>query len=415
MASAAPIPAGTEPVKVPSFNLPSRPAPIAADVRPAPHGRTLPLITSATRLPVLDGLRGTAILLVIVYHLLIQLQSNPGIFKFAVIAGRLAWSGVDLFFVLSGFLIGGILLDARHSPRYYKTFYARRAFRILPIYAVLLAFYTLRTRAFHWIPGYAASAEEIPLIAYLTFTQNFWMAYIGSLGTGSLCPTWSLAIEEQFYVTLPLVVRNVSRRKLLVVLVAIIAAAPVVRLALLSYYPNSAIACYVLMPCRADALSLGVLAAILVRNRRSWDLLQQKGWILGAVAAALFVGVAAFTIDSRQLSGLMISLRYSVLGLFYASCLLLALTRRRGIWQSVLTIPALTGLGAIAYFTYLFHIPVIEVARRMVNHYFATRTSNVSVVLLAYCSGLALTFGLAALSWKYFEKPLVRKGRNFNY
>src|SRR5690349_22512036 len=131
-----------------------------------PRPTVLPLITSSTRLPVLDGLRGTAILLVIVYHLLTQLEAHPGAFRYAVIAGRLGWSGVDLFFVLSGFLIGGILLDAHTSPRYYPTFYTRRAFRILPIYGVLLFFYCVRSLLFRWMPGYSPNlaADEIPLL-----------------------------------------------------------------------------------------------------------------------------------------------------------------------------------------------------------------------------------------------------------
>jgi peptidoglycan/LPS O-acetylase OafA/YrhL len=377
---------------------------------------SFPLITSATRLPVLDGLRGVAILLVIICHLLTQLQPNPGIFKFAVIAGRLAWSGVDLFFVLSGFLIGGILLDARSSPRYYSTFYARRAFRILPIYGVLLGLFSLRYLPFHWMPGYVQtfSTVEVPFFAYVTFSQNFWMAHLGNLGVGTLSPTWSLAVEEQFYLTMPLFIRNIPRRRLAAVLVGVVAGAPILRLLLFIFSKNAANACYVLMPCRADALSLGVLAAIMVRNRRAWDFLVQERRWLGAGATVLFAGVAAFTLQLHQLSGLMISLRYSVLALFYMSCLLLALTREQGVWQSALTFPALTGLGTIAYFTYLFHIPVIEVSRRVVNH-FAARPTDISIVLLAYLSGLAATFVLAALSWKYFEKPLVRKGRTFSY
>jgi peptidoglycan/LPS O-acetylase OafA/YrhL len=376
----------------------------------------LPLISSSTRLPVLDGLRGTAILLVIVYHLLTQLEGNPGVFRYAVIAGRLGWSGVDLFFVLSGFLIGGILLDAHTSPRYYPTFYTRRAFRILPIYAVLLFFYGLRSLLFRWMPGYSINsvADEIPLLAYLTFSQNFWMAHLGSLGTGSLCPTWSLAVEEQFYLTMPVFIRNIKRKRLVGILLSVVAGAPLLRILLFTFYKNAAIASYVLMPCRADALSLGVLSAVLVRNRASWDFLTAKRYLLTIAAATLFCGVAAFTLHADPLSGGMISLRYSVLALFYASCLLLALTRERGAWQTILTLPALTRLGTIAYFTYLFHIPVIEVARRVVNH-FSARPTDVSTVLVAYLLGVALTFGLAAVSWKYFENPLVRKGRAFKY
>lgn len=96
------------------------------------------------RIPELDGLRGLAILLVLFYH---YIESSPVLPGFLSVAGRLTWSGVDLFFVLSGFLIGGILLNARESPNYFKAFYVRRAYRILPIYAATLAAFWL-IRAF---------------------------------------------------------------------------------------------------------------------------------------------------------------------------------------------------------------------------------------------------------------------------
>jgi len=157
-----------------------------------------------------------------------------------------------------------------------------------------------------------------------------------------------------------------------------------------------------------------VLSAVLARNRASWNFLTSKRYLLAIATAILFCGVAAFTLNSDPLGGGMISFRYSVLALFYTSCLLLALTRERGAWQTVLTLPALTSLGTIAYFTYLFHIPMIEVARRVVNH-FSAHPTDVSTVLVAYLLGVALTFGLAAVSWRYFEKPLVRQGRTFTY
>src|SRR6266699_1359888 len=92
-----------------------------------------PIINSSARSPELDGLRGLAILLVLFYHAVFELQPSSTLLSHAIVVGRLAWSGVDLFFVLSCFLIGGILLDVRTSPRYFKTFYFRRAYRILPL------------------------------------------------------------------------------------------------------------------------------------------------------------------------------------------------------------------------------------------------------------------------------------------
>src|SRR6516225_2852466 len=141
----------------------------------------------SARIPALDGLRGIAIGLVLLRHAIFGVTSVEGIethspFTSALVAaGQLTWSGVDLFFVLSGFLIGGILLDARESPRYFQTFYFRRAYRILPLYFVTLAIFL-----FQHLPWMSALMRpgrfqplEIPGWAYATFTQNFWMAALG--------------------------------------------------------------------------------------------------------------------------------------------------------------------------------------------------------------------------------------------
>lgn len=94
-----------------------------------------------SRIPALDGLRGLAILLVLLWHCLFAEFTPIALIRKLLFVGKLSWSGVDLFFVLSGFLIGGILLDARSSPRYFQTFYLRRAFRILPLYFLVLSLY----------------------------------------------------------------------------------------------------------------------------------------------------------------------------------------------------------------------------------------------------------------------------------
>src|ERR1700730_12028781 len=119
---------------------------------------------------------------------------------------NLGWSGVDLFFVLSGFLIGGILLDARQSANYFRVFYTRRFFRIIPIYYVflliVLGLSSLGTFGltsdFSWM-----FVWRLPWLPQFLFLQNFWMALINNFGAQGLGVTWSLAVEEQFYVTIP--------------------------------------------------------------------------------------------------------------------------------------------------------------------------------------------------------------------
>ena len=162
-------------------------------------------------------MRGIAILLVVVWHYVgAPLQAVPGPVALAGFRSlRLAWSGVDLFFVLSGFLIGGILLDQRASPGYFKAFYARRFCRIFPVYFLWLGlFFALLALA----PGFTSSPafrhlfdKPLPAWSYATFTQNLVIARWETFGPDWLAITWSLAIEEQFYLLLPLMVRFLLR------------------------------------------------------------------------------------------------------------------------------------------------------------------------------------------------------------
>ena len=249
------------------------------------------------RIPELDGLRGAAILLVLLWHYVpgILTDASARVLTVANAAIRFAWSGVDLFFVLSGFLIGGILLDHRESPNYFRTFYARRAYRILPAYAAtLLAFLVLshvgRLQPVNWL-----FERPMPLWSYLTFTQNYTMARAGSFGALWLGMTWSLAVEEQFYAVLPLAVRIVPRRRLWVALVAMAIAAPITRVVLSATDPHWSTSCYVWMPARADALMLGVLVA-LAQRRADFQVvvMRKRRFIYGALAllALAIVGMA---------------------------------------------------------------------------------------------------------------------------
>src|SRR5216684_4285326 len=181
------------------------------------------------RIPELDGIRGVAIGMVLIAHLF-AVASRPGsALAYALVPLRLDWTGVDLFFVLSGFLIGGILLDARGSSNYFHVFYKRRFFRIVPIYAAILLVLPGLVSAAQWTNHGDFTwlkANALPWYSYWTFTQNLWMTHAASLGANALAITWSLSIEEQFYLSLPILVRLLSGRWLLACVLIGICAAP---------------------------------------------------------------------------------------------------------------------------------------------------------------------------------------------
>lgn len=365
------------------------------------------------RIPALDGLRGIAILLVLLWHGVFQIQTNSRVMTRLLSWGSLSWSGVDLFFVLSGFLIGGILLDAKDSSRYFRTFYVRRAYRILPLYAVLLLAQAVSRLSF--LPRSIAqfSPDPVPFWSYVTFSQNIWMAAIAGFGSLVMTATWSLAIEEQFYLTVPILIRKLSRSILTKTLLVVILAAPALRTFLYFSFRHGGFASYVLMPCRADDLCLGVLAAIITRNQELWRRVVASRRAFYALSATLTLPLGYFC--WRQYgpySGPMVTVGYSLLGLFYTSCLLVALTADGKI-RRTLCDPRLMKLGTLAYCTYLLHLPLIEFFDRLFKHRWSVPPSTID--LAAGLLGITLTLFVATFSWKYFERPFLRRGQVHKY
>ena len=343
------------------------------------------------RIPQLDALRGVAILLVIAWHYLANAEGvSPGsTLAYAQALFRLTWSGVDLFFVLSGFLIGGILLDNRTATNYFTVFYVRRFYRILPLYVVVLAaFYLLPLGA--WLKDGAA-----PWWVYATLTQNFWMAQTGHFTPNFLNVTWSLAIEEQFYLTLPLIIRLTPPRRIPQVTLACAVAAPLLRTALYLWHPYGAVAAYVLMPCRMDALMLGVFGAWFVRNREGGDRL------LYIVLGVTLLGVAPLVVANQGIgSPLMSTFGYSWLAVLYFSLVIVAVRSARPVFRLRL----LAYAGVLAYGLYLFHQPVRGLLQ--------AGPARLDYLLPA---ALAAVFVLAHLSWNNFEKSLIKRSHWFAY
>jgi len=376
---------------------------------------------SSGRIPELDGLRGTAILFVLVFHYITQQGPTPQgtlahILQRAVIMG---WSGVDLFFVLSGFLIGGILMDARSSAFYYRTFYARRFFRIIPIYYLWITAYVLAiTVAGTRIQSLSNSGIRPPLdfavFAHYIFLQNLGFHGFGGLAGAWFGHLWSLAVEEQFYLLAPLVVRLATPRKLPTILAPVIVAVPVLRTALLYWVHATPGLVTVLMPCRADALALGMLAAALWRNQGSRDWLERNGKKLYAFFGLLLTGVALLWIWAPE-SGTrgMQTFGFTWLGMFYVVALLLSLLKTSGPIARVMRIGWLRELGTVSYCVYIIHIVVNVVCHAVLLH----TTPKISTVKGAVVTIAAafLTYGIAKLSWVLYENPLLRRGHAFKY
>ncbi len=371
------------------------------------------------RIPELDGLRGMAIGMVLVFHYFqLTWVPRPGsLVNYLQAVTRLGWSGVDLFFVLSGFLIGGILLDARTSTNYFRIFYTRRFFRIVPIYAAVLLLFPAVLAAAQRIPrgNYVwLTTDALPWYSYWTFTQNFWMAHAGNLGGNNLAITWSLAIEEQFYLTLPLLVRFFPGRRLTTLVLTGIFAAPIFRVGLGVFWQHSWVARFVLMPCRADALLLGVLAAILLRDVQWKERMQRSSRFFAVLLPVFLLGIAAMTIWTPSVGSPAVqSVGYTWLALFYVSVLLYVFTRTDSLVSRALRLRWLGWLGGIAYGTYLLHQMIQGTLFGLV-----WRQAPVITGVRTFITTLTALFStlvIARLSWRYFEHPLVKMGHRSGY
>jgi peptidoglycan/LPS O-acetylase OafA/YrhL len=288
------------------------------------------------RIPALDGVRGIAILLVIAFHARAVFASTleMPLPVFRVLG--LGWSGVDLFFALSGFLITGILLDSRKSPHYFRAFYLRRALRIFPLYFGYLFLVLVVTR-YGWL---LISGNDLWRSTdarwYFSYLLNWKLDHgYNDLYLGHL---WSLAIEEQFYVVWPAVVFLVPRRQLKWVCVAVAAGAPAARVYLAAHGFDSE-AIYRMTPCRMDVLAMGAFVAIGLRDFRE-TLARWKPRVLAAAGGGI---LAIFAISPGPVwsNAPMRVAGASLIGLLYAGLVHWAATTDRGRLRTICCKPFL--------------------------------------------------------------------------
>jgi peptidoglycan/LPS O-acetylase OafA/YrhL len=343
----------------------------------------------------IDGLRAVAILLVVAWHYL-GVSDGPQSLPWRIfIFGRI---GVDLFFVLSGYLITSILLNNRASPNYFSAFYGRRAFRILPIYGVmLLIFFAGRISG----TGHVFFEGALPGWSYALGVQNIWMAIDRTYGATWLAGTWSLAIEEQFYLLFPLIVLWLPPAALPRFLVATMVLCPAGRI--ISYLAADEFGYYVLMPLRADILAVGALIACLRFSGPVSDRVRRS------VKTTLVAAVCAFPVFAFLIGGNtdfhMALWGHSYLVVLFGSAVFMVLESTGSPSLALLRSPSAEFFARISYALYLVHINVLILV------FLAFRTDRTTgtlqgAVLTAFA--LAISVLICFVSYRCFEGPLIR-------
>ena len=358
-------------------------------------------VSPPARLPTLDGLRAIAILLVVPHNLnLIAAFGGTQLFVAALYRG---WIGVQLFFVLSGFLITGILLDARDAPDYYRSFFVRRALRIFPLYyATLLVLFVLLP-ALGLVPA-SFKCDAMVELSYWTYFSNWYGPF--HQGPDPVSHFWSLALEEQFYFLWPFVIHRRSAGWVMRLCLAIAAASLLLRVVmLLAGTPAQAI--YQFLVTRMDALALGgaAAAAFRVPSAASWTL-DHRRFLLGASLLSLVAG-AVLSRGYNFTHPVTLSLGFTFLAVGFA--LLVAAVVAADLlgaagWPAALRWSFLRRVAKYSYAMYVLSVPLHFLVGKPVLSALGLAAGNSILVDLAYIIvGTALSFLAAAASFHLLE------------
>lgn len=366
------------------------------------------------RIRELDGIRGFAILSVVIFHYLMVGDIDSWGRSRWLAPAWILWSGVDLFFVLSGFLIGGILLDQRGSTNYFSVFYLRRSLRIFPLYyLILILSLTLAgINSIRNIPsGDFLFDNDLSHWWYVVFQQNHYEFFRGRQPTSTafLGPSWSLAIEEHFYLVLPFLVRFTPRRWIPYVCLLGIVAAPLARLQVDGWGG------YFYTWCRMDALFVGAFLAFVIREKPLRALARDRvGWLYAAVAVLVFSAAWRASSDT-WLPGVGVGsvVGHTCLAMFFGLIVLICVVRPESRLAAFFRLRFLRSLGMVSYGMYLMHLPVLGFVHGLVLRQSPQLRSGVDVG--CNLASAFLCWGIAYASYRLFEGRLIAYGRRFSY
>jgi peptidoglycan/LPS O-acetylase OafA/YrhL len=354
--------------------------------------------------------RGMAILMVLLFHFwqgmtVYQHPFSPSVTR-AMSLLSIGQKGVDLFFVLSGFLITGILLHTKGSAHYFKNFYIRRALRIFPLY-YLVVFGCLLAGCLWSLPQFEWGKNWWYLFYLQNIGMTFWPKNVA--GPGHF---WSLAVEEHFYLLWPLVVLLCNRRRLMFVTLSIIMASILIR----AFFLMQALDVFTFTLCRIDTLALGAFLAILFTNPQVWHKVTQ--WTCWLIFPVMSLAFGSFFVLSGTGSPILQTFKYSLFAVLCGFVLILSLSPRR--WNPapvVFKFAWLRRMGKTSYAMYVFH-PFIygHILGRL---YQATWSPVRGMLWPAIGAELATVLSLTILaswiSWVIFEHPLIKLKDRFQY
>lgn len=357
-------------------------------------------VNADQRIQALDGVRGFMTIVVMISHYFGEVQHG----FHAALGG---WIAVTMFYVLSGFLIARLILQKGEHANFFKVFYIRRICRTFPIYFVCVALIATITTFWHFHETY--ENDHFPLIAYLTFTQNFWMASTGSLGEHWLAPTWTLALEEQFYLMAPALILLVPRQYLLKLLIAMMGFAVLARYWVLDLSSLDAFAAAVLLPTRLDVLVAGVLAVVLLRqdwiNWSKFDLFLR---ILPIPLMVIAMALKLLTSEDAKIFSTISPLLIS------SACAAFLMSIVRGAPEAKrFENKFFNFFCTISYAVYLTHLLVLGLMHNLLLGTAPDVASGTQI--LVTIAAIPATVALSYLLTRFVEAPITNFGRSFKW
>lgn len=378
--------------------------------------KSSPAIGNTKQFVALDGVRGLAILAVMVHHstqlIPVHGPTAEG-FRTFLFYG---WTGVDLFFCLSGFLITHTLLESVQSKNYFSGFYGRRALRIFPLYYFVLTGILLLTLV---VPVLSiATPIRADWKLYFVYLTNWLVLWKGTWRPNILGHFWSLGVEEQFYLVWPLCVFLFSKKNLERLAVALSLSALIIRIYWVSVHgPSQAVVMATIT--RMDSLLLGGFAAVLYRNSRIW---QFRRWLLSIAALSLLLFAAGLIpngIDYQSAIVYIQSAGFTMLAIgFSALILYLAVTDKSTGWiQRMFRFGPLVKLGKYSYGAYVYHVPVLAVYHMALILLFAHLPvwfgRSILVAALDITALIWINYFIAKVSYEKFESRFLKLKTRF--
>jgi peptidoglycan/LPS O-acetylase OafA/YrhL len=370
--------------------------------------------STAHHYPALDGLRGIAALMIVWYHFLLLSPRQGVLLSFVTRSFGFGWAGVDLFFVLSGFLITGILVDSKSRNHYFRTFYGRRVLRIFPLYYGVLAV------VFFILPlvGAEPRVPSSSKIFFWTYTSNLYFQSNGGINADYLRHFWTLAIEEQFYLVWPLIIWFASSLdRLRVGLICGFISVSILRCILfMSGVDFNIIYMNTLTHC--DALMLGGYLALSMRSAKPDAL---KGFrppaviVVVVIASALLLGDIDGFIPAwgelRVVAFCHAVLMLGLLAIIFVWLIYAAITQTSGHIIRFFSKPVLRWFGKYSYALYVLHLPIAFLFLRSDIPWISPHHALAELELFFLFFGCSVITSF--LSWHLYEKHFLKLKRYF--